>query len=28
VLYRSRVDRWLKGLRGHDARAGWRESYR
>jgi glycosyltransferase involved in cell wall biosynthesis len=27
-LYRSRLDRWSKGLRGHDARGGWRESYR
>jgi glycosyltransferase involved in cell wall biosynthesis len=27
-LYRSRLDRWSKSLRGHDARSGWRESYR
>ncbi|MGH2991961.1 MAG: glycosyltransferase [Solirubrobacterales bacterium] len=27
-LYRSRFDRWMKGLRGHDARSGWRERYR
>jgi GT2 family glycosyltransferase len=27
-LYRSRLDRWMKGLRGHDAGSGWRESYR
>jgi glycosyltransferase involved in cell wall biosynthesis len=27
-LYRSRLDRLLKGARRHDARAGWRESYR
>jgi glycosyltransferase involved in cell wall biosynthesis len=27
-LYRSRLDRWLKGLRRHDAHRGWRESYR
>jgi len=27
-LYRSRLDRWLKILRRHDSRTGWRESYR
>jgi glycosyltransferase involved in cell wall biosynthesis len=27
-LYRSRLDRWLKQLLGHDSRRGWRESYR
>ena len=27
-LYRSRLDRWLKRLRGHDPGAGWRELYR
>jgi glycosyltransferase involved in cell wall biosynthesis len=27
-LYRSRLDRWLKQALGHDARRGWRESYR
>jgi hypothetical protein len=27
-LYRSRLDRMLKRRRGHDPRAGWRESYR
>lgn len=26
-LYRSRIDRWLKTLRGHDPRRGWRETY-
>jgi glycosyltransferase involved in cell wall biosynthesis len=26
-LYRSRLDRWVKRLRGHDARAAWRERY-
>lgn len=27
-LYRSRLDQWMKRLRGHDARSGWRERYR
>ena len=27
-LYRSRLDRWLKRLRGTRRRGGWRESYR
>ena len=27
-LYRSRLDRWLKRLQGHDPRNGWRESFR
>jgi O-antigen biosynthesis protein len=27
-LYRSRLDRWLKQRLRHDARRGWRESYR
>jgi glycosyltransferase involved in cell wall biosynthesis len=26
-LYRSRVDRWIKTLRRHDPRRGWRERY-
>jgi glycosyltransferase involved in cell wall biosynthesis len=26
-LYRSRIDRWIKTLRGHDPRRGWREPY-
>jgi hypothetical protein len=26
-LYRSRLDRWLKDLRGFDPRKGWRETY-
>jgi glycosyltransferase involved in cell wall biosynthesis len=26
-LYRSRLDGWLKRLRGHDAAGGWRERY-
>jgi len=27
-IYQSRLDRWMKQLRGHDARHGWRERYR
>jgi glycosyltransferase involved in cell wall biosynthesis len=27
-LYRSRLDRWTKALRGHPPREGWRERYR
>jgi hypothetical protein len=27
-LYRSRVDRWVKTLLGHDPSTGWREPYR
>ena len=27
TLYRSRFDRLMKGLRGHDTRSGWRESF-
>ena len=27
-LYRSRIDRWIKVMLGHDARRGWRERYR
>jgi glycosyltransferase involved in cell wall biosynthesis len=27
-LYRSRTDRWLKDLRGFDARSGWRRTWR
>jgi glycosyltransferase involved in cell wall biosynthesis len=27
-LYRNRADKWLKELIGHEARRGWRETYR
>ena len=27
-LYRNRADKWLKELMGHEARRGWRETYR
>ena len=27
-LYRNRADKWLKELFGHEARRGWRETYR
>ena len=27
-LYRNRADKWLKELVGHEARRGWRETYR
>jgi len=27
-LFRTRFDRWMKRLQGHDVRAGWRERYR
>jgi hypothetical protein len=27
-LYRNRADKWLKQLLGHEARCGWRETYR
>jgi len=27
-LFRSYVDKWIKELRGYDARQGWRERYR
>jgi glycosyltransferase involved in cell wall biosynthesis len=27
-LYRSRLDRWMKRLRRHEARTGWRQRYR
>jgi glycosyltransferase involved in cell wall biosynthesis len=27
-LYKNRVDKWLKELLGHEARSGWRETYR
>ena len=27
-LYRNRADKWLKQLIGHEARRGWRETYR
>jgi hypothetical protein len=27
-VYRSRIDRWIKTVRGYDVRGGWREQYR